>query len=102
MRLRDGKVVLRARGRENSNMEEMRKFMAKQKRLAIISEASSSGFSLHSLKGRIKRRRRVMITMELPWSADKAVQQLGRTHRSNQRKAPKYAPPRSSRAVVHS
>ncbi|KAH0474959.1 MAG: hypothetical protein KVP17_004049 [Porospora cf. gigantea B] len=75
---------------ESVNVEEARAFQTGLKRVAIITEAASQGISLHADKSRGPSRVRVMMCLELPWAADKAVQQFGRVHRSNQEFCPEY------------
>eukprot|EP00927_Polykrikos_kofoidii_P082291 TRINITY_DN8141_c0_g8_i1.p1 TRINITY_DN8141_c0_g8~~TRINITY_DN8141_c0_g8_i1.p1 ORF type:complete len:1516 (+),score=306.24 TRINITY_DN8141_c0_g8_i1:61-4548(+) len=80
---------------DSVNVVEQRCFQRGEKNFAIITEAASAGISLHCDRreagpGKPPPRRRRMVCLELPWAADKAVQQLGRVHRSNQLFAPAF------------
>jgi hypothetical protein len=90
---RKGRIVQRADGQigyesrsesdvplEILNISERERFMRGEKLVAIISEAASSGISLQADRRCQNTRRRVHVTLELPWSADRAVQQFGWFH----------------------
>jgi len=73
-----------------TNVHEMGQFQSGKKRVAIISDAAAMGISLHASNRAENRQRRVHVTLELGWSADKQMQTFGRTHRSDQAMPPEY------------
>ena len=62
-------------------------FRSGAKKIAILSRAGGVGISLHDSKD---GRPRVHVILELPWSAEDLVQQMGRVYRSNCRVPPSY------------
>tara|TARA_B110000046_G_C13024921_1_gene413375 strand:- start:1205 stop:3979 length:2775 start_codon:yes stop_codon:yes gene_type:complete len=63
-------------------------FQSGRKRVALLSQAGSTGISLHS--DHAAAQKRVQIIVELPWTSEAFVQQCGRVHRAHAQHAPRY------------
>jgi len=72
------------------NLHEKNVFQNGDKRIAIMSEVASTGDSLHAGCNVGNKQRRLHIAAELKWSADKQIQDFGRTHRTGQVAPPVY------------
>jgi hypothetical protein len=72
------------------NLAEQNAFVKAEKRVIIISQAGSSGISLHASCDFPNQQPRTHIILELPWSSEQLIQQCGRSHRSNQLSAPEF------------
>lgn len=69
-----------------NNIQERELFINNNKDIVILSDACSTGISLHATNNV----ERIHIILELPWSAEQFVQQCGRSHRTAETIIPKY------------
>lgn len=91
MRSADGSQRLESRS-ARSNLVETQAFMQGSKRLLIFSDAGGTGRSYHASLDAKNQARRVHFLLEPGWRADRAIQGLGRTHRTHQAQPPLFRP----------
>ena len=91
MRSADGSQRLESRS-ARSNLVETQAFMNGTKRLLIFSDAGGTGRSYHASLDVTNQARRVHFLLEPGWRADRAIQGLGRTHRTHQAQPPLFRP----------
>jgi len=75
-----------------SNQAETTAFMSGQKRILVFSDAGGTGRSYHASLTAENRQQRAHYLAEPGWRADRAIQGLGRTHRTHQASAPLFIP----------
>lgn len=75
-----------------ANLSETTAFMNGDKDILIFSDAGGTGRSYHASFDARNQKRRVHFLLEPGWRADKAIQGLGRTHRTHQLCAPLFRP----------
>ncbi|MGL3823693.1 strawberry notch-like NTP hydrolase domain-containing protein [Sphingopyxis sp. R3-92] len=91
VRLPDGGQKLQSRS-PSACMADAEAFMNGAKRILVFSDAGGTGRSYHASLDHQNQQRRVHFLLEPGWRADRAVQGLGRTNRTNQAQPPIFRP----------
>lgn len=91
VRLPDGSQKLQSRS-PSACMADADAFMNGAKRILVFSDAGGTGRSYHASLDHRNQQRRVHFLLEPGWRADRAVQGLGRTNRTNQAQPPIFRP----------
>jgi DNA-binding Lrp family transcriptional regulator len=86
---KDGEAKIAKHG-ENAGLAQTEEFQKGKRRILVFSEAGGTGRSYHADKDTGNKRRRAHYLLQPGWRADKAVQGLGRSHRTNQYQPPEY------------
>jgi predicted RNA methylase len=89
VRKKDGTAEIERLSTAKSN-KDADAFMQGKKRILIFSDAGGTGRSYHADLKSKNQEKRVHYLVQPGWRAEKAVQGLGRTHRTNQAHAPEY------------
>ena len=87
----DGRQKIESRT-ARSGQADSAAFMAGAKRILIFSDAGGTGRSYHASLDAVNREQRVHFLLEPGWRADRAIQGLGRTHRTHQASTPLFRP----------
>ncbi|WP_242121366.1 strawberry notch family protein [Sphingomonas lacusdianchii] len=87
----DGRQKVESRS-ASTNQAESAAFMAGAKRILIFSDAGGTGRSYHASLDVANQQQRVHFLLEPGWRADRAIQGLGRTHRTHQASTPLFRP----------
>ena len=88
----DGERLVLKNRPASSNLSEAADFMNGQKRILIFSGAGGTGRSYHADRHVKNTQTRRHYLLEAGWRAEKAIQGLGRTHRTNQVQPPAFIP----------
>jgi hypothetical protein len=87
----DGRQKLESRSVRTSQAEAAA-FMEGRKRVLVFSDAGGTGRSYHASLDATNQEQRVHLLLEPGWRADRAIQGLGRTHRTHQASTPLFRP----------